>query len=39
MVRRLLDETGGSAHVDASAAGTTIRLIFPLAMEDTRNVA
>jgi signal transduction histidine kinase len=39
MVRRLLDETGGSAHVEGSAAGTTIRLIFPLAMEDTRNVA
>lgn len=39
MVRRLLDEAGGSARVDASPTGTDIRLIFPLAAEDARNVA
>lgn len=39
MVRRLLDATGGSAKVEASAAGTTVRLTFPLEMEDARHVA
>ena len=38
MVRRLLDSTGGSARIEASAAGTIICLSFPW-NEDTRDVA
>ena len=39
MVRRLLDGTGGSARVEASPAGTMIRLILPFGMEASRHVA
>ncbi len=39
MVRRLLDGAGGSAQVETSAAGTTIRLCLPIATEASRNVA
>jgi two-component system OmpR family sensor kinase len=39
MVRRLLEETGGSAQVDSDANGSTIRLTFPVAGKDARHVA
>ena len=39
MVRRLLDGTGGSASVEASPTGTTIRLTLPLVTEASRHVA
>lgn len=39
MVRRLLDQIGGSAHVEASSAGTTIQLNLPFVTEASRHVA
>ena len=39
MVRRLLDETGATVHIDSTAAGTVICLTFPLAVQDARHVA
>ena len=39
MVRRFLDEAGASVSVAADAGGTRIRLSFPLAREDVRDVA
>ena len=39
MVRRLLEGAGGSASVEASPTGTTIRLTLPFAIEASRHVA
>ncbi len=39
MVRRLLDEAGASASVDAGPDGTQVRLTFPLTREEIKNVA
>lgn len=39
MVRRLLDETGASARVEADADGTAIELTFPIREGDMRHVA
>jgi signal transduction histidine kinase len=39
MVRRLLEETGGSSHVDSDVNGSTIRLTFPVTRKDVRHVA
>jgi signal transduction histidine kinase len=39
MVRRLLDASGGSAKIEAGAAGTTIRLTLPFEREASRHVA
>jgi two-component sensor histidine kinase len=39
VVRRLLDEAGASAAVEAGPGGTRVRLTFPIAMEEIRHVA
>jgi signal transduction histidine kinase len=39
MVRRLLDEVGGSASIDAGPEGTKVRLSFPVAPVEVRDVA
>ncbi len=39
VVRRLLDEAGASAAVDAGPGGTRVRLTFPIAREEVRDVA
>jgi signal transduction histidine kinase len=39
VVRRLLDEAGASAAVEAGPGGTRVRLTFPIAMAEIRHVA
>jgi signal transduction histidine kinase len=39
MVRRLVDAAGGAARVEASSAGTTVYLSFPINVKEARDVA